>query len=175
MSWGVKMKRYAVLAGLLLVLPGSTHAATFSWVDASGTAQYGDVPAVEAVHVEKRKFAAAPILDDADLPYEVRLAKHKFPVTFYTYTECGAPCQQARDFLNKRGIPYSEKSLATQAEIEAFKNNSGGDTVPALNVGKAWLKNFELGQWTEQLDAAGYPKTAPYRPQGTPAKAVEKK
>ena len=62
----------------------------------------------------------------------------------------------------------------TKEDIDAFKLKSGDDTVPALSVGKTWLKGFEAGQWNSELDIAGYSKTAPYRPQAPPTAAPNK-
>lgn len=158
------MKPCLFLAGMLLAL-GSAQADTFRWVDKSGKVQYGDVPAEEAAQVEQKKFGVAPEAEDADLPYATRIARQNFPVTFYYAKNCGDPCQQARDLLNKRGIPFTGKNLVTKVDIDAFKLKSGGDTVPALSVGNTWLKGYEPGQWNSELDTAGYPRTAPYRPQ----------
>jgi glutaredoxin len=162
------MKRYFVLAGLLLATLSSAQADTFRWVDKSGKVHYGDVPTEEATQVEQKKFGVAPEAADADLPYATRRARQNFPVTFYSASNCNEPCQQARDFLNKRGIPFTEKNLATQEDIDAFRLKSGSDTTPALGVGTDWLKGFEAGQWNSELDVAGYPRTAPYRPSVPP-------
>ena len=165
------MKPYFILVGILTALSANVQADTYRWVDQSGKVHYGDVPSDEAVKLEQKKFGAAPAAEDASLPYSTRLARQNFPVTLYTSGNCGDPCRQARDFLNKRGVPFAEKNLDTKEEIDAFKLKSGGDTVPALSVGKTWLRNFEAGQWNSELDIAGYPKTAPYLPPQTPAKA----
>lgn len=105
------MKPYLVLGGMLLVALGSAQAETYRWVDQSGKVHYGDQPAEEATQVELRNLHVAPEGDDAGLPYESRLARQNFPVTFYSTNDCGDPCQQARDFLNKRGIPFTKKSV----------------------------------------------------------------
>ena len=93
-----------------------------------------------------------------NLPYETQRAMQNFPVTLYTFPECGSACQKARDMLNKRGIPFTEKSLTTQEDIEAFRKDSGDGQVPALTIGKTWLKGFLDEQWNNELDFAGYPK-----------------
>ena len=158
-----------VLAGVLLAAVGSAQAGTYRWVDKSGDVHYGDVPEEEAVQIEQKKFSIAPEPEDADLPYVTRLARQNFPVTFYSFNNCGDICQQARDFLNKRGVPYTETNLVTQKDVEAFKLKSGNDSVPALSVGRTWLKGFEVEEWNNELDVAGYPKTAPYRSQASSA------
>jgi len=88
----------------------------------------------------------------------VRLARKNFPVILYVSEKCGESCKQARDFLDKRHVPFAETELKTQEEIDDFKQKSGSDSVPVLSVGRNWLKGFQAGQWQDELDAAGYPK-----------------
>jgi glutaredoxin len=168
------MRAYFLLAGLVVATLGSAQAGTFRWVDKSGKVQYGDVPAEEATQLEKKKFGLAPEVEDANLPYATRHAHQNSPVTFYSAGNCTDPCKLARDFLNKRGIPFAEKSLSAKEEIDDFKQQSGTDAVPALTVGKTWLKGFEAGQWDNALDVAGYPKIAPYRPEVPPTPVKSK-
>ena len=168
------MNIHFILTGMLLATLGNARADTFRWVDDAGKVHYGDVPAEAAKQIEAKKFGGSTSADDAGLPYETRLARKKFPVTLYLTDNCGSPCLQARDFLNKRGIPYTENKLSTKEDIDAFISKSGSDSVPTLLVGSTtWLKNFEAGQWGSELDNAGYPKTAPYRPQSPPTKPTE--
>jgi glutaredoxin len=151
-----------MLFACLAAMPLQPHAGElYRWLDSSGKVHYGDAPPPD-VRAETRKFsdAAAP---GEDLPYETRRAQENFPVTLYVGEGCGEYCQQARELLNKRGIPFSEKKLATQEEVDAFKAASGGDTIPTLAVGRTFLQGFLAGQWHSELDIAGYPKTAPYR------------
>ena len=155
----------------MLAALSSAQAATYRWVDQSGKVHYGDVPAEDAERVEQKKFSASPEADSAGLPYETRRAQKNFPVMLYTASNCKEACSQARNFLNQRGIPFAEKKLVTQEEINNFKQESGSDQSPTLGVGKSYLKGFEAGQWNSELDIAGYPKTAPYRPPA-PAKPL---
>jgi len=162
---------HLISAGILLTCLGSAQADTFRWFDNAGNVHYGDVPAEEAKQIEQKKFGRSPSSDDAALPYETRLAKKKFPVTLYVTDNCGNPCLQARDFLNKRGIPFTENKLTTKEDIDAFTLKSKSNSVPTLLVGTTnWFKNFETVQWSSELDNAGYPKIAPYRPQTPPSR-----
>ena len=169
------MKKFFWWAGLLLI--GSVQAAGwYRWVDKSGNVHYSDAPPADAADVQKQKGGVAPLADNADLPYETRRALQNFPITLYVAEGCGEACNQARELLDKRGVPYFEKSLKTQEDIDAFKKISGSDFVPVLTVGKAWLKNFQPEQWQAELDSAGYPKTAPYRaPAAAKAKPADEK
>lgn len=170
------MKRTVLfLAGLLAAMSFAQAAELYRWVDSSGKVHYGDEPPAQAPLVETLKFSgqAAP---DADLPYETRRAQQNFPVTLYVGEGCTEFCDQGRNLLTRRGIPFTEKNVATQEEIDAFKVASGGDKVPALAVGKTFVSGFNAARWNNELDIAGYPKTAPYRPRSSmpaPASASE--
>ncbi|MFZ2525230.1 MAG: glutaredoxin family protein [Candidatus Ferrigenium altingense] len=160
------MKRIVLLLSCLAVMPSGMQAGElYRWVDAQGKVHYGDVPPAGAAQVTpiKSPAAAAPV---EDLPYETRRAQQNFPVTLYVAENCTEYCDQARELLIKRGIPFSEKLLRTKEEIDAFKALHDFDSVPALSVGKTFLKDFLADQWNNELDIAGYPKTAPYRAPG---------
>ena len=113
--------------------------------------------------------------NDDTLPFETRRAHAKFPVTLYVTGNCGSACNMARDYLKKRGIPFAEKTIGAPEDVDAFRKASGGDQIPAMQVGTNWSIGFLEGQWSQALDTAGYPKTAPYgsRPavKPTPAKS----
>ena len=170
------MKKNLLWAGLLVLAIGSVQAGgLYRWVDKSGNVHYGDeAPTTEGVKVEEKKISVPSAADNADLPYETRRAQQNFPVTLYVASNCKEPCQQARDFLNKRSIPFTEKSLVTKEEIDSFRKQSGSDTSPTLSIGKNYLQGFQAGQWNSELDIAGYPKTAPYRPQAQPTAPTSK-
>lgn len=164
------MKKYFVLMSLLL-LPNAHAGELYRSIDSSGKVHYGDRPLQGSEDVEELKLGKEPIPDET-LPYETQRAKQNFPVMLYTFSGCGSACQQARDFLNKRGIPFEEKSLETQQDYDAFRKNSGSSDLPAATIGKTWLKGFLAEQWNKELDYAGYPKNAPpnYRPRsGVPS------
>lgn len=164
------MKPYVILSVALLAATSGALAETFRWVDSSGKVHYGDRPPEDATELEQKKFQpppkdAATKEGSANLGYEARRAQENFPVTLFYASNCGNPCQKARDFLNKRGVPFSDHLLKTQEEINEFTKQSGSDQSPTLQVGKTYLKAFEAEQWTSELDTAGYPKLAPYRPE----------
>lgn len=167
------MKPYFILAAMLLVAWNSAQAETYRWVEA-GKLRYGDMPPAEAAQVEKMKIIDLPVNEDADLPYETRRAKENFPVTLFVADNCIEPCQKARDFLDKRGIPYTEKNLKSKEDIDDFKKTYGGEVVPALAIGKNWLSGFLAEQWDSELDAANYPKVSPYRPPAATKPSVSK-
>ena len=162
------MKRIVLLFCLAILPFGAQAGQLYRWVDAQGKVHYGDIVPVDADQVETMKFSDA-VAPDEYLPYETRLAQQNFPVTLYVSENCTDPCEQARSLLAKRGIPFSEKLLRTKEEIDAFKARYGVESAPTLLIGRTFFKSFLADQWNNELDIAGYPKTAPYRAPKTPA------
>lgn len=157
------MKHIILLLGCLLVWSSGAQAGElYRWVDDKGKVHYGDVPPLDAAEIERKKLSAE-VVPSEDMPYETRRAMQHFPVVLYVAENCAEYCRQARDLLSKRGIPFSEKMLVTQEDADALKALSGSDSVPTLAVGKSYLKGFLESAWHNELDIAGYPKTAPYR------------
>lgn len=170
------MKNIILIAGMVALLNAGVQAESlFRWVDSEGKVHYGERPEQGATKVEQKKFQAPTLTADDLLPFDARQARQNFPVTLYVAERCGDPCVQAAEFLNKRGIPYTEKALVWKEDVEVFQKLTGGNRVPALTIGKTVLSGFEAGQWDSELDIAGYPKTAPLgvRMLPTPAKGQQ--
>lgn len=146
---------------VIILIAGSVHAESlYRWVDKEGKVHYGDRPAEDAVQAEQKRFSATG--GDVELPYNLRKAKQDFPVTLYVTQKCGDFCVKAREFLNKRGIPFAETNVSTKAALEAFNKINSKGFFPSLTVGKTLLSGFEAGQWNSELDIAGYPQTPFY-------------
>ena len=90
------------------------------------------------------------------LPSELRQVASRFPVTLYTGESC-SPCQQARQLLVQRGVPFTERSVNTNDDIDALRRLSGESALPFGTIGRQQLKGFSDAEWTQYLDAAGYP------------------
>jgi glutaredoxin len=110
------------------------------------------------------------------LPFELRQVSGRYPVTLYTSRDC-APCNSGRNLLNARGIPYSEKTIETPQDGEALKRLSGEASLPFLTIGSQQIKGYSDTEWTQFLNAAGYPKQSALpsnylRPAATPLVAV---
>ncbi|MGC2049078.1 MAG: glutaredoxin family protein [Gallionella sp.] len=147
----------------------------YRWVDSRGIVHYSDMPSPDAEKLDPKKFSGQ-VAPDEDLSYGTRIARQNFPVTLYVGSGCVDICNQARNLLNMRGIPYAEKALHTKDEVDAFRKLTGSEIVPTLAVGKSYLKGLQAEQWHGELDIAGYPKIAPYRaPNTEPAKPAAEK
>ena len=97
------------------------------------------------------------------LPYELRQVAIKYPVTLYTSENCG-PCASARSLLTSRGIPFSEKTIATQEDSKALQRVSGDTSLPFATIGGQQLNGFSDAEWTQFLNAAGYPAASALPP-----------
>ncbi len=90
------------------------------------------------------------------LPSELRQIASRFPVTLYTGESC-SPCEQARQLLVQRGVPFTERSVNTNDDLDALRRLSGESALPFGTIGRQQLKGFSDAEWTQYLDAAGYP------------------
>lgn len=148
---------------LVLVLALSStgiFAETYRWVDSAGRTIISDTP--PAGKAKAVTLSGAPSDSTDGLPFATRKAMEAFPVTLFTSAECMAECKQARDLLNTRGVPFTEKMLQKQEDLDELKKLVGDAFVPTLQVGKQSTRGFEAGAYTNLLDLAGYPKTAPF-------------
>lgn len=93
------------------------------------------------------------------LPFELRKVAAQYPVTFYASENC-APCAIARSLLKARGVPFAEKIVTSNEDTQALQRLSGDNSLPFMTIGSQQLKGFSDAEWTQFLDAAGYPKTS---------------
>jgi glutaredoxin len=92
----------------------------------------------------------------AALPYELQQAVARFPVVFYTATDC-ALCDTARRMLRQRGIPLTERQAQHPDDLVLVERQTGGRGLPALMVGTQAIHGYGE-QWSSLLDLAGYPR-----------------
>ena len=143
----------------LLVVAATTHAQVYRSVGPDGQVTFSDTPpAAQGTQAPKATSSrsAAPS-GNAALPYELRQSAQRYPVTLYTTTACDA-CTSGRQLLTARGVPFTEKTVSSNADIAALQKLTGADSLPALTIGAQQLKGFSDAQWSQYLDAAGYPK-----------------
>jgi glutaredoxin len=138
----------------------------FRIVGPDGRVTFSDKPPLETSQAAAAKAIPLPGAggtNNAALPFELREAATRYPVTLYTSPDCG-PCGSGRAMLTARGIPFDERTVTTNEDIEALKRLAGVATVPFLTIGGQQLKGFSEAEWTQFLDAAGYPKTSQLPP-----------
>lgn len=156
----------------LALLSSLAFAETYRWTDpATGKTMITDTPPPGKIkNVSKSKTGASE--ESGPESFATRRAVENFPVTLYTSPNCVAECKNARDLLNKRGVPFSEKMLQKQEEIDELKALVGDAFVPSLKVGRQSVKGFQAESYNNLLDLAGYPTSAPLgsKPSGGLAK-----
>lgn len=149
--------------GGLAVMPAS--AAQYKWVDQDGRVVYSDQPPPRGAEVLKRPrgafsstMAAQPTDPMLDFPLELRNAVTSHPVSLYVSRDCG-PCEQARQMLRQRGVPFKEWLIETYADFEKFKALGFTENgFPAIGVGSRRNIGFESNAWNALLDGAQYPR-----------------
>jgi glutaredoxin len=153
--------------GLAAALAASPALAQFKWIGPDGTVTYGDRPppgAQPVGQIAATARAAGSGNAISGLPYELRTAAQRNPVTLYTTPDC-QPCEQARGHLSKRGIPFATREVRTQQDAEAFRALGFSElSFPALSVGRNRTVGLDTANWDRMLDIAGYPKTSQLPP-----------
>ena len=153
-------RRLIGLAVLLLSAAASVLAQpVYRQVDKNGKVTFSDQPPVVTnAPTGGPQPASANAPTNSGLPYELRQVAQRYPVTLYSGESCG-PCNEARTLLTTRGIPFEERTIKSNEDVEALQRLSGQNALPLLTVGSQQLKGFSDVEWSRYLDAAGYPKS----------------
>ena len=129
----------------------------FRIVEPDGKVTFSDKPpAVSNAKITTAAGASGGGVASSSLPFELRQVAQKYPVTLYTGENC-SPCQSARSMLITRGVPFSEKTVTTADDSQALLRLSGENSLPFATIGGQQLKGFSDAEWTQFLNAAGYP------------------
>lgn len=170
----------ALVCAAALLLAGQAHAQTiYRVVGPDGRITFSDKPPAASDKATATGAGGKPVgAGAAVLPFELRQVASKYPVTLYTSSNC-APCGSGRALLSSRGIPFVEKIVNTSEDTEALQRISGDSSLPFLTIGGQQIKGYSDTEWTQFLNAAGYPPMsglpASYRnPAASPLVAVQK-
>jgi glutaredoxin len=149
-----------LLMAAIFVTAFSTSAqGLYRWEDKDGRVTYSDTPPPKDAKQPQKKKLGDNIIEQEAVPFAVKDAMKKSPVTLYV-TNCGEACTQARELLTKRGIPFAERDPSQDAKAaEALKTLVGGLDVPTMTVGENKFKGYLESSWSGALDSAGYPRT----------------
>ncbi|MCR5882741.1 glutaredoxin family protein [Rhizobacter sp. J219] len=131
--------------------------ALYKVVGPDGKITYTDRPDVTSEKKVQPMSTRGGVANDVSVPFEVRQAALRYPVTLYVAPDC-PPCDDGKQFLRQRGIPFSEKLVSTAEDGQALQRLTGSSTLPALTVGAQTLRGWQREDWASYLDAAGYPK-----------------
>lgn len=156
------MKSHRTLPGIaaaLVLLCGVAVQAqqVYRIVGPDGKVTFSDKAPDKSVPAAAVGAANAPAAGGPALPYDLRQVATRFPVTLYTSNEC-APCTSARNLLVNRGVPFNERTVNSNDDVEALQRLSGNNSLPFGTIGGQQLHGFSDAEWTQYLDAAGYPK-----------------
>lgn len=147
----------------LLAAGAAPAAELYRWVDAEGKVHYTDTPPPPSAKSGEEKRLTPSVIQSTQTPYATREAAKNFPVTLYI-SDCGETCDQAKNHLARRGIPFTTKNANDPAVQEEMRKQFGVLQVPILVVGKSPTKGYESSAWDAALDAAGYPRSAALPP-----------
>lgn len=155
--------RPTLVLGGLLTLACLPAQAVYKVVGPDGKVTYTDTPP-QTGNAQVKPMATgsggggAP--DLANLPFEVRQAATRYPVTLYANANC-RPCDAGRQVLQQRGVPFAEKRVNdTPTDIAALQRLAGTNRLPVLTIGQQQVKGLAPADWHGYLDAAGYPREA---------------
>lgn len=148
------------LTGLALVLAaaGAMAQPVYRQVDKNGKVTFSDRAPSASAEQGAGSQGGPTTSSNAGLPYELRQVAQRYPVTLYSSDDCG-PCGEARTLLSTRGIPFEERTIKSNEEVEALQRLSGQTSLPLLTIGSQQLKGYADVDWSKYLDAAGYPKS----------------
>lgn len=173
----IAIKLIAVFAIIMPATVDLYAQQVYKSVDKNGRVTYSEVPPLPGSGDKLTGESAA----NPSLPYTLQQIVSRYPVTLYSAENC-APCISARLMLTQRGVPFTERTIASNEDIEAYKRINGDTSLPLATIAMQQLKGYEESEWTKYLDAAGYPKSSnlprnyrnPEATSLTPKKAVEK-
>lgn len=144
-------------SALCLVLASAPAWALYKVVGPNGEITYTDRPPADAKKAAPLGTVGGANMTTAGLPYSLQQVANKYPVSLYTTERCPA-CEQGKQFLMQRGIPFIERTVTTAADIAAYRALTGVEQLPALQIGSQQLLGFTEASWSSYLTAAGYPE-----------------
>ena len=130
-------------------------------VGADGKVTFSDKPpaSLDQGKVMGTGVGAAGSTTGASLPFELKQVVSKYPVTLYSAPKC-APCDAGRSLLTGRGVPFNERTVTTSEDGDYLQRLTGESSLPVVSIGGQRIRGFSDGEWSQYLDAAGYPKTS---------------
>ncbi len=145
-------------SGLLMtcLLVNFAHAELYKWVGPDGKTTYSDMPPPSSAKQIETKPLISGDTPEFVLPGELAAAVAKNPVTLYVTSACNA-CNDGRALLKLQGIPFAEKTVTTNEDIEKLKQLSNDSQLPLLIINNSKFRGFNSAEWGNALASAGYP------------------
>lgn len=145
------------LAAVFLLVPAAHAVTIVQCRDAEGNVTYQEKCPPGSEVVGTKNIYTGP----KDKGPDLEQLKEDKPVVFYSVETCDA-CDLVRSYLQTRGIPFNEKSIRDDAELqEELIAKTGELSVPVVTIGEEVVEGYNKPVLKDKLDAAGYPdKTA---------------
>jgi len=145
---------------LAAVAAGTTAQSLYRYIDANGRVVYSDQPPPPTARDVQPKRLPENVIETDPVPFAMKQAAERFPVTLYTF-DCDV-CRDAQALLVKRGIPFATVIVTEEKGAARLKALTGRQSAPVLQVGdKQVMQGYNEERWQAMLDEAGYPKAAP--------------
>ena len=151
-----RLARLATAALLLGGIAVGAMAQTYKVVGPDGKVTYTDKPPTASQIKAPTNGAATTAPGVAGVPFETRQAMSKYPVTLYSTKPCPA-CDNARQALRQRGVPFNEYTINDDADLSAYRSRFSATTFPSISVGSKNMVGYNPNDLSGYLDAAGYP------------------
>jgi glutaredoxin len=150
------------IIGALACVAAFSAQAQYKYIGPDGRVVYSDQPPPPTAKVLKKDAGGAQSSSAGgpEFPYALQQAVKSAPVTLYTAPSCGAPCNDGRALLTQRGIPFTEKTIATPEDAAEFTKTVNSQQIPVLMVGKNKVAPFAPDDWNGALTGAGYPASS---------------
>jgi glutaredoxin len=155
------MKTTHTFASLLLCAfaISASSQTLYKWVDAQGNISYSDQPPPPSMQVKDlsntvNTLGAGQSQNEA-LPFELAQLAAKSPVVIYTSKGCG-PCDLGRRLLRSKNVPFTEKTVSSNADLKTLGTQFNAQTLPVLAVGTKSVNGFGSSQWSDALLEGGY-------------------
>lgn len=149
---------YLLIVAAVLAVSTAQAEKLYKWVGKDGKVSYQDrPPPADAATVQEKDLSVGRRTGSAGTD-EAAEAAQNFPVVLYTVSNCGT-CDEARTYLKKRGVPFSEKNVGKSGALQKEMIEKVGQlSVPSITVGSKVMSGYVQSLLAGELDQAGYPK-----------------
>jgi len=143
----------AVAACGLLLGPAAQAVTIVQCEDAEGNRTYQEKCPPGSKVVGTKSIYTGP----KDSAPDLEALQEEYPVVLYSVETCDA-CDLVRNYLKNRGIPFSEKSVGDDAELqEELIARTGELSVPVVTIGDEVVEGYNKPVLKGKLDEVGYP------------------
>jgi glutaredoxin len=148
MRWGLWLVALAALG----VLADASAESVYKWKDAQGRIHYSNEPPPKETNAAKVRLVIPSFGGPAVVSGG---GAGGSGVVVYGTQSCGY-CKAARNYLAKRGIPFTDYDVETSEAGRAGYAELGGRGVPVILVGSQRMDGFNADRLGQMLSDAGY-------------------